>query len=96
MDDGQKFLWKVGGGAFALLIAGSWVWSWIFPEDPNKYNIPTPAPTEIVSPSTGQGTTSYYIDPCEDAPTVEDYKYCLEDQALDDWMDERRNEAGLP
>ena len=96
MDDSQKFLLKAGGGIFALLIAGSWLWVWIFPEDPNRYNIPTPAPTQSVAPSTGQGTTGYYSDPCEDEPTVEDYKFCLEEQAIEDLMDERRNEAGLP
>jgi hypothetical protein len=96
MDDSQKFLLKVGGGIFALLIAGSWLWVWIFPENPNRYNVPTPAPTQTIAPNTGQGTTSYYIDPCEDEPTVEDYKFCLEQQAIEDLMDERRNEAGLP
>ena len=96
MDDSQKFLLKAGGGIFALLIAGSWIWVWIFPEDPNRYNIPTPIPTQTSAPSTGQGTTGYYSDPCEDEPTVEDYKFCLEEQAIEDLMDERRNEAGLP
>lgn len=96
MDDSQKFLLKAGGGIFALLITGSWIWVWIFPEDPNRYNIPTPIPTQTIAPSTGQGTTGYYSDPCEDEPTVEDYKFCLEEQAIEDLMDERRNEAGLP
>jgi hypothetical protein len=96
MDESQKFLWKAGGGIFALLIAGSWLWVWIFPEDPNRYNVPTPTPTQTFAPSTVPGTTYYSIDPCEDAPTVEEYKYCLEDQALEDWMQDRRSEAGLP
>jgi hypothetical protein len=96
MDDSQKFLLKAGGGIFALLIAGSWLWVWIFPEDPNRYNIPTPVPTQTFAPSTVPGTTGYYSDPCEDEPTVEDYKYCLEDQAIEDLMQEQRNEWGFP
>jgi hypothetical protein len=96
LDDGQKFLWKAGGTIFALLVAGSWIWSWIFPDDPNRYNLPTPAPTETIAPSIGQGTSSYYEDPCEDAPTVEDYLWCVEDGALEDWKQDREAEAGLP
>ena len=96
LDDGQNSLWKTGGTIFALLIAGSWIWSWIFPEDPERYNQPSPTPTETIVPSIGQGTTSYYIDPCEDAPTVEDYLSCVEDRALEDWQQDREAEAGLP
>ncbi len=96
MDDSQKVLWKVGASIFALLIAGSWIWSWIFPEDPDRYNLPTPVPTQTAAPDSGQGTSSYYVDPCEDAPTVEEYLWCVEDGALEDWQQDREADAGLP
>lgn len=96
MDDDKKFLLKAGGIIFVLLIGGSWLWVWIFPEDPNRYNDPTPAPTQSVSTSTGQGTTGFYSDPCEDEVTAADYESCLEDEALKDLMQEREGEAGLP
>ncbi len=96
VSKGQTPLWKVGGIIITLLIAGSWIWSWIFPEDPERYNLPTPAPTQTVAPSTGQGTSSYYKDPCEDEPTVEEYLWCVENRVLDDWQQDREAEAGLP
>ena len=96
MDSGQKLLWKVGTALFAIIIAGSWIWSWIFPEDPNRYNVPTPAATQSESPGTGQVPIPYSNDPCDDEVTVQDYKSCIEDQYLDDWHDDREAEAGLP
>lgn len=96
MNSDTKFLWKAGGTIFALLIAGSWIWSWIFPEDPNRYNIPSPSVTQSEAPAPSQGTSSYYFDPCEDEITVEAYQSCLEDQALEDWQQDREGEAGLP
>ena len=96
MDNDKKFLLKAGGIIFALLVGGSWLWVWIFPEDPNRYNIPTPTPTQSVTPNTGGGRTGYYSDPCEDEFTAEDYQSCLEDEALKDFMEDRRGEAGLP
>ena len=96
MDESQKFLWKAGSAIFADLLAGVWIWSWIFPEDPNRYNTPSPSVTQSQAPATSPGSNSLYIDPCEDEVTVEAYQSCLEDQALEDWQQEREGEAGLP
>lgn len=95
MDESQKFLWKAGAAIFAILIAGAWIWSWIFPEDQTRY-IPQPVPTQTEAPAyTGNGN-SYYSEPCEDEYLAEDYRSCLEDLALDDWQMDREAEAGLP
>ena len=96
MDASQRLLWKAGTTIFVALIAGAWIWSWIFPEDPNRYNIPIPSVTQSQSPATSQGSSSLYFDPCEDEVTVEAYQSCLEDQALEDWRQDREGEAGLP
>jgi hypothetical protein len=95
MDESQKFLWKAGTVVFALLIAGAWIWSWIFPEDQTRY-VPQPAPTQVEAPVyTGNGN-SYYSEPCGDEYTAQDYQDCLEDLALDDWRLEQEGNAGLP
>ena len=95
MDESQKFLWKAGSAICAVLIAGAWIWSWIFPEDQTRY-IPKPVPTQTEAPAyTGNGNLNY-SEPCEDEYTAEDYRNCLEDLALDDWQMDREAEAGLP
>ena len=96
MDEDKKLLWKIGGLILAVLIAGSWIWSWIFPQDPNKYNVPNPVKSESPASNPNDTSSNYYPDLCEDAPTVEDYKSCLEDEALKDYQQEREGEAGLP
>lgn len=96
MDEGQKFLWKAGAALFAILIAGSWIWSWVFPEGPNRYKSPTSVVTQTQEPSVAPGLNSYSVGPCDDEVTVADYKSCMEDQALQDWKLEREGEAGLP
>lgn len=91
-------LWKFAVAVFSLLIAGSWIWSWANPQDYSNYPVNPPGVTNTpnwkdqVVPNSNLST----IDPCEDAPTVEDYKSCLEDMALEDWMDDQRGNAGLP
>lgn len=95
MDEGQKLLWKVGAAIFAILIAGAWIWSWLFPEDPNRY-LPRPSPVVTQAPAGGSRSPSLYSDPCEDEITVEDYKSCMEDQAIEDWRLEQEGNTGLP
>ena len=97
MDRETKNLWKLGLTLFSILIAGSWIWSWINPSEPVKW--PTPSPSSVESPTWSNvppSTTFSSIDPCEDEPTVQDYKDCLEGVALDDWKSEQESNAGLP
>ena len=96
MDKDKLGAYKFWGSVFLLFIAAAWIWSWIFPEDPNRGDI-FKNPTTIVQTPTPQlpPTTSYY-EPCEDEFTAEDYRDCMDDQALDDWYEERQSEAGLP
>jgi hypothetical protein len=95
VDEDQKFLWKAGTAIFAVLIAGVWIWSWMFPEDQTRY-VPQPSPIQTEAPVyTGNGIPTY-SGPCDDEYTAEDYRNCLEDSALDDWQMDREAEAGLP
>jgi hypothetical protein len=96
MDAEKKAMWKFFGGAFALLIAGSWIWSWIFPSEPIVYVPPVTTQVETPSPSWQDTVPNTYYSPCDDEVTVEDYKYCMEEQALEDWQQDREGEAGLP
>lgn len=96
MDQGKLAAYKFWGGLFLILIASSWIWSWIFPEDPNRGDIfKNPSPT-IQTPTPQLPPTTSFYEPCEDEFTAEDYRNCMEDLALDDWYQDRQWEAGLP
>jgi hypothetical protein len=96
MDKNKLGAYKFWGGAFLLFVAASWIWSWIFPTDPNAGDIfKNPAPI-IQTPIPQLPPTTNYYEPCEDEFTAEDYRDCMEGIALDDWYQEQQWEAGLP
>ena len=98
MDKQSLQLVKIAVFLFSVVIGGAWIWSWANPQDYSNPPVSeppavsTPAPLNEVVPNSNIGI----IDPCEDAPTVEEYKLCLEDMALEDWMNDRRSQVGEP
>jgi hypothetical protein len=96
MDKDKLALYKFIGIVFALLIAGSWIWSWINPSDNTPITYTAPTVVESTSTKTYNNPSVNYSNPCEDYENTQDYLNCMEDQALEDWHNDRVAEAGMP